>query len=136
MIAFSSAGAGRRKGSMDIKKGQALRFHKAPVPFSRIGGDEGDRTPGLGVANAALSQLSYIPIFLNKNGVVANFPRSFRRSIYDSRRACQGIVAFRSAANETRAMSNCIFLCPLAGKHCRRNTGYMFGVQASTVGNR
>ena len=28
------------------------------------GGDEGDRTPGLGVANAALSQLSYIPIFL------------------------------------------------------------------------
>ncbi len=26
-----------------------------------IGGDEGDRTPGLGVANAALSQLSYIP---------------------------------------------------------------------------
>jgi hypothetical protein len=27
-----------------------------------LGGDEGDRTPGLGVANAALSQLSYIPI--------------------------------------------------------------------------
>jgi hypothetical protein len=27
-----------------------------------IGGDEGDRTPGLGVANAALSQLSYIPV--------------------------------------------------------------------------
>lgn len=26
------------------------------------GGDEGDRTPGLGIANAALSQLSYIPI--------------------------------------------------------------------------
>ena len=26
-----------------------------------LGGDEGDRTPGLGVANAALSQLSYIP---------------------------------------------------------------------------
>jgi hypothetical protein len=26
-----------------------------------FGGDEGDRTPGLGVANAALSQLSYIP---------------------------------------------------------------------------
>jgi hypothetical protein len=26
-----------------------------------LGGDEEDRTPGLGVANAALSQLSYIP---------------------------------------------------------------------------
>ncbi len=25
------------------------------------GGDEGDRTPDLGVANAALSHLSYIP---------------------------------------------------------------------------
>ena len=29
-----------------------------------LGGDEGDRTPGLGVANAALSQLSYIPFKL------------------------------------------------------------------------
>ena len=28
------------------------------------GGDEGDRTPGLGIANAALSQLSYIPIIM------------------------------------------------------------------------
>lgn len=26
-----------------------------------IGGDEGDRTPGLDIANVALSQLSYIP---------------------------------------------------------------------------
>lgn len=26
-----------------------------------LGGDEEDRTPGLGIANAALSQLSYIP---------------------------------------------------------------------------
>ena len=30
--------------------------------FVKIGGDEGDRTPGLSIANAALSQLSYIPI--------------------------------------------------------------------------
>ena len=28
-----------------------------------LGGDEGDRTPDLGIANAALSQLSYIPEF-------------------------------------------------------------------------
>jgi hypothetical protein len=26
-----------------------------------VSGDEGDRTPGLGIANAALSRLSYIP---------------------------------------------------------------------------
>ena len=30
-------------------------------PLKVFGGDEGDRTPGLGIANAALSQLSYIP---------------------------------------------------------------------------
>ena len=30
------------------------------MPFE-LGGDEEDRTPGLGIANAALSQLSYIP---------------------------------------------------------------------------
>lgn|GEM_PF-3576205 len=29
--------------------------------MKRIGGDEGDRTPGLDIANVALSQLSYIP---------------------------------------------------------------------------
>jgi hypothetical protein len=29
--------------------------------LKEVGGDEEDRTPGLGIANAALSQLSYIP---------------------------------------------------------------------------
>jgi hypothetical protein len=33
----------------------------------KIGGDEEDRTPGLGIANAALSQLSYIPTDANKS---------------------------------------------------------------------
>ena len=31
------------------------------ISYSLFGGDEGDRTPDLGIANAALSQLSYIP---------------------------------------------------------------------------
>ena len=31
---------------------------------SMFGGDEGGRTPDLGIANAALSQLSYIPTIL------------------------------------------------------------------------
>jgi hypothetical protein len=30
---------------------------------AKNGGDEGGRTPGLRIANAALSQLSYIPTF-------------------------------------------------------------------------
>ena len=30
-------------------------------PALKIGGDEGDRTLDLGIANAALSQLSYVP---------------------------------------------------------------------------
>ena len=40
-----------------------LRYLTALFCFVGLsfGGDEGDRTPGLGVANAALSQLSYIP---------------------------------------------------------------------------
>ena len=31
---------------------------------SMFGGDEGGRTPDLGIANAALSQLSYIPTIM------------------------------------------------------------------------
>lgn len=31
------------------------------LKVSKYGGDEGARTPDLGIANAALSQLSYIP---------------------------------------------------------------------------
>jgi hypothetical protein len=31
------------------------------MAYMQTGGDEGDRTPDLSVANAALSQLSYIP---------------------------------------------------------------------------
>jgi hypothetical protein len=36
----------------------------------RNGGDEGARTPDLGVANAALSQLSYIPTYTADFGFV------------------------------------------------------------------
>ena len=45
-----------------------------PDELKLFGGDEGDRTPDLGIANAALSHLSYIPIHirhsteLNMNG--------------------------------------------------------------------
>ena len=35
-----------------------------------LGGDEGDRTPDLGIANAALSQLSYIPTFFHSRSHV------------------------------------------------------------------
>jgi len=40
-----------------IQNGKGSLFSE---PFG-FGGDEEDRTPGLGIANAALSQLSYIP---------------------------------------------------------------------------
>ena len=39
----------------------AKRGLQAGRVLIKIGGDEEDRTPGLGIANAALSQLSYIP---------------------------------------------------------------------------
>jgi hypothetical protein len=49
-----------------------------------LGGDEEDRTPGLGVANAALSQLSYIPNL-----------QKFRATIYYSLPQCQELVGER-----------------------------------------
>jgi hypothetical protein len=46
-------------------RGISIKNMKARPPetegLKRNGGDEEDRTPGLGIANAALSQLSYIP---------------------------------------------------------------------------
>jgi hypothetical protein len=57
-----------------------------------FGGDEGDRTPDLGIANAALSQLSYIP------GFCVPFRRDLKclltrvRSIYDPVDSCQVLV--------------------------------------------
>ena len=44
--------------------GASLRPEEAGREWARmgwIGGDRGTRTPNLGIANAALSQLSYIP---------------------------------------------------------------------------
>ena len=40
---------------------QKLNHLLTRVVLTIVGGDEEDRTPGLGIANAALSQLSYIP---------------------------------------------------------------------------
>ena len=39
------------------------RLSAEVLPIDTLGGDRGTRTPGLGDANAALSQLSYIPIW-------------------------------------------------------------------------
>ena len=47
-------------------------FTYLDFPGLCLGGDEGDRTPGLGVANAALSQLSYIPVYFDESGVLIN----------------------------------------------------------------
>lgn len=46
-----------------------LISHEIEFDASSFGGDEGDRTLGLGVANAALSQLSYIPISVKRFAV-------------------------------------------------------------------
>ena len=49
---------------MSIKLG-VMRICKSKGDIGVLsgnGGDEGARTPDLGIANAALSQLSYIPI--------------------------------------------------------------------------
>jgi hypothetical protein len=56
-------------------------FTSLDFPGLSLGGDEGDRTPGLGIANAALSQLSYIPILTFCGG-----------SINDEVHGCQEFV--------------------------------------------
>lgn len=43
--------------------------------FYKLGGDEEDRTPGLGIANAALSQLSYIPVVKSLEWRIKSFKR-------------------------------------------------------------
>lgn len=46
---------------MACVKSKRKRQMALPLTGKSFGGDEEDRTPGLGIANAALSQLSYIP---------------------------------------------------------------------------
>ena len=48
----------------------------------RMSGDEGDRTPDLGIANAALSHLSYIPTYINEAVPGSGFkPALVRRDV-------------------------------------------------------
>jgi hypothetical protein len=63
------------------KGGDGVTNKKAPVRGASIlsGGDEGDRTPGLSVANAALSQLSYIPEKVA--AYIANHPTGHNRNL-------------------------------------------------------
>ena len=64
----------------------------------RHGGDRGTRTPNLGIANAALSQLSYIPtwpvntIIARRRTVAARRLRGPSPSLRGSRKAC-GVAA-------------------------------------------
>ena len=56
--------------SMGLGFGDTLGLHFEPLKSrkclenkEKVGGDDGDRTRDLSVANAALSQLSYTPTF-------------------------------------------------------------------------
>ena len=48
--------------ALDFSRAFGLKRFYVNLRELTVGGDEGDRTPGLGIANAALSQLSYIPV--------------------------------------------------------------------------
>ena len=68
-----------------------------PDSLVSFGGDEGDRTPDLGVANAALSQLSHIPIQGQLYLVASGLSRSESTSkrvgtrLYAPARPCTGL---------------------------------------------
>ena len=46
---------------LTMKKAARQRRPRSAETRGDLGGDEGDRTLDLGIANAALSQLSYVP---------------------------------------------------------------------------
>jgi hypothetical protein len=46
---------------LELADGQKRKGLDRSRPYHKIGGDEEDRTPDLRIANAALSQLSYVP---------------------------------------------------------------------------
>ena len=54
------------------------------VPLKKYGGDEGDRTPDLGIANAALSQLSYTPIKTLLSGLPYLISRGYVKKLLES----------------------------------------------------
>ena len=68
---LGSFGFRLNKKNTPINSGAFLRVLQSFVSFvsTKYGGPEGDRTLGLCVANAALSQLSYEPSYkLNESG--------------------------------------------------------------------
>ena len=83
------------------------------------GGDEGDRTPGLGVANAALSQLSYIP------GLAKKRAEHIHKFAQVSRISC---VEEGSADAPTLPL-----LCVAAGRRCGARTPSLQAVSFSKL---
>ena len=68
------------RANPETKKGR----HEAG-PLERGGGDEEDRTPDLGIANAALSQLSYVPTIKRMIPPLRSIPNRRARSQRDER---------------------------------------------------
>ena len=56
-----------------------------PALWNGGGGDEEDRTPDLGIANAALSQLSYVPTINRMIPPLRSIPNRRARSQQDER---------------------------------------------------
>ena len=56
-----------------------------PALWNGGGGDEEDRTPDLGIANAALSQLSYVPTIKRMIPPLRSIPNRQARSQQDER---------------------------------------------------
>ena len=56
-----------------------------PALWNGSGGDEEDRTPDLGIANAALSQLSYVPTIVWMIPPLWSIPNRRARSQQDER---------------------------------------------------
>ena len=63
-----------------------------PHDFKAFGGLEGDRTLDLRVANAALSQLSYEPIFHSPLPRRTSAGRTTTATLYQKKKICKGVT--------------------------------------------
>src|SRR6266850_679437 len=116
---FGTAGTLRRTGVLreqcslvelrefsPTRSHKTIKGHRMMAPFC-FGGDEEDRTPDLRIANATLSQLSYVPFIIRPAPEAPKSPRyytgiKFRQNEsppYEDR-AAAGLRADHAAAKE------------------------------------
>lgn len=94
-----------------IQKKLTAASSEMAVSFTQKNGDRGTRTPDLCVANASLSQLSYIPIAVYYNANPKNFNRKFAKFKFFQIFMRSHMKSPVPASDCFPCVFSCIFLC-------------------------